>query len=339
MRDLLWMEIDLKQIVNNIKDIEKNAKKKVIPVVKSEAYNLGEYVINYLVNNLNLDYLAVVDFKEATRLSNLNQEILILNSLEKEEYAFLNQYPNLVISINRMLDVENLNLTKLNRTVKVHIQVDTGMNRFGFKELSEVNVAINKLKTNPNVQLEGLYTHFTSKKNAKKQLNRFIKYTSLYNFKMIHLAASSTYKFIDYGNYVRVGLDVYGINSKMQSLKISCFPIEIRKIAKGETVGYDETYKAKKNLKIALLPIGYANGFRRSLKGYKIMAKNKLYKTIGNICMNHVFVEIDDDVDLNTEFIITSKEHPIEKMAKFLKTTPHEILCMFNIKERKYLKD
>ena len=339
MRDLLWMEIDLNQIIENINVIQKATRKKVIPVIKSEAYNLGDSAINHLTNNLDLGYVAVVDFQEARKIFKLKKEVLVLNSLDYSEYQYINDSPYLVISINKLPDASHLEKLNLSRKLKVHLQVDTGMNRLGFKDLNEFKEAINRLKKIDNLEIEGIYTHFSSLKNATNQLEKFKEFDKVYNFKTVHLCATSTYNYIDYGNYVRVGLDVYGTNKVNQAIKVACFPIEIRSIKTGDTVGYDEEFIAKQDMKIAVLSIGYANGFRRSLQGYTVMANNKLYKTIGKVCMNHLFVEIDESITYDTEFIITSKLHPIDEMAKYLKTTQHEILCMFNINARKYLKD
>ena len=340
MSDLLWIEIDLKKIKENILNIQKYAKKKLIPIIKSNAYNLGDLELMKLVKELDLDYAAVVDLNEALALlkHDANYKILILNSIEKHEYAYLNEFKNLAISINRVEDIQNLEKQKITRNLKVHIQIDTGMNRHGFNNIQNFEDGIEKLKLLANVEIEGLYTHFSSLKKSFVQLNIFKGYVEKYPFKIIHLAASSTYKQLDFGNYVRVGLDMYGSTKENQAIKVACYPLSINDVLKGQTIGYDETYKAKKDMKVAVLPIGYANGFRRDLKGSMVMVYNKLYKTIGNVCMNHLFVQVDDDVNLNSEFIITSPDHPIEEMAKHLHTIPHEILCMLNIKTKKYIR-
>lgn len=338
MSQLLSMEIDLNKIKENINTIQKQSNKKLIPVIKSNAYNLGDYKLMELVNEANLTYGAVVDMEEAKRLLNYNPNysILILNSLEKQEYEYLNKYPKIAISINKIEDVNLLSKINLAHTINVHLQIDTGMNRLGFTNILDFRKALAILLTIKNVNIEGLYTHFSSLNNSNKQLVKFEEYSSLYPFKIIHLAASSTYEHINFGNYVRVGLNVYGVSKDTQSLKVSCYPLAINNIKKGESVGYEETYVALNDMKVAVLPIGYANGFRRSLKGYKLLVNGKFYKTIGLVCMNHLFVEIDESIDLNSEFIITSADHPVEDMAKYLNTTPHEILCMLNIDNKIY---
>lgn len=340
MRDLLWMEIDLNKIRSNLIDIQKCTNKKIIPVIKSNGYNLGDLQVMELVHELNLDYGAVVDAFEALKLLevNPNYKILILNSLEASQYEIINNYPALAITINSLDDVQRLAEYQLKRILKVHIQVDTGMNRLGFTSRDDFDLCIQRLKNIKNVNIEGLQTHFSSLKNSSRQLKKFKEFVNVYDFKMIHLAASSTYLSIDYGNYVRVGLDIYGATKDRQSITIKCYPITINNVKKGESIGYDEDYIADEDIKVAILPIGYANGFRRSLKSYGVVANNKLYKSIGIVCMNHLFVKVDDDINLSTEFIITSPDYPIEIMAKYLNTIPHEILCMFNINKKLYIR-
>lgn len=338
MSQLLSMEIDLNIIKENINAIQKLSNKKLIPVIKSNAYNLGDYKLMELVSEMKLTYGAVVDMDEALRLLNYNPNysILILNSLLQQEYGYLNKYPNLAISINKIEDAISLSRIELFHTINVHLQIDTGMNRLGFTSILDFRKALAILLTIKNVNVEGLYTHFSSLNNSDKQLVKFEEYSSLYPFKIVHLAASSTYEHIDFGNYIRVGLNVYGVNKFTQSIKVSCYPLEINNIKKGESVGYEETYVALTDMRVAVLPIGYANGFRRSLSGYKLLLNGKFYKTIGLVCMNHLFVEVDDSVNMNSEFIITSIDHPVEDMAKYLNTTPHEILCMLNIDNKIY---
>jgi alanine racemase len=339
MRELLWMEIDLKKIKENILNIQKETNKKLIPVIKSNAYNLGDLELAKLVKELDLDYAAVVDLREAIDLLSYDDsfKILILNSLNQDEYEYLNNYPNLAISLNNLNDITNFNNAKLNRKVNVHLQIDTGMNRLGFTDLEDFKCTLELLKQLDNVVIEGIYTHFSSLNNSKIQLEKFKNFHALYPFKMVHLAASSTYKEIDFGNYVRVGLDVYGSSKNNQAIKVVCYPIAINHIKKGDSIGYNEAYLATNDMKIAVLPIGYANGFRRSLGGYKVMVDGKLYNSVGNVCMNHLFIEINDSIDMNSQFIITSPSYPIEEMAKYLNTISHEILCMLNIKNKKYI--
>ncbi len=340
MADLLKLEIDLKQIKKNILNIEKQTKKKVIPVIKSNAYNMGDYELMELVHEMGIQYAAVVDMTEALNLLKHNNEyrILILNSLLADEYHCLNVFPNIAITISTLEDVKRLLALKLNRKVAVQVQVDTGMNRLGFMNLEDYKEALRLLSQNDNIYIEGLYTHFTSFNNYPNQVVKFMPYYDEREFPMVHLTATDTYSSLDFGTHVRIGMDIYGSREDNQSTKVTVYPVAINYVKKGETIGYNEKHLAEKDMKVAVLAIGYSNGFRRSLTGYQVMAKKKLYSVVGVVCMNHTFVEIDDDVDLNTEFTIISKDLPIDRMAKILDTSPHEILCLLNIKNRIYLR-
>jgi alanine racemase len=104
----------------------------------------------------------------------------------------------------------------------------------------------------------------------------------------------------------------------------------------GEGLGYTRGYTSEKDELIAVLPIGYYNGLNRKLKGFYVLANGKRYKIVGNVCMNHMFVLVDEDVDLSTEFIITSNELPVSEIAEYLETIVHEVLCSFKVYDVRY---
>lgn len=343
MSDLLYMEIDLRKIKSNLETIKKYSKKEVIPVIKSKAYAMGDIEVAKYLEEIGIKYAAVVDFIEALRLleNNIKFNILILNSLQKDDFKYLNQYANVIISINSLEDIVNLNNFNLNNKVRVHIQIDSGMNRLGIRSDEEYYQVLELIKQNKNLILEGIYTHFTGPENRENQEAVFKKYINTHPYSMVHCAASSTYSHSLIGNYVRVGLNMYGDEKSpeiKQSLKVVSKPLNIHQVFKGETIGYDQDYQADENMLVAVLPIGYSNGYRRSLRGFPVLVNGKRYKTVGKVCMNHLFVKVDESVNIDSEFIITSEELPIWEMAEYLKTVPHEILCMMNIDNKKYLK-
>lgn len=343
MNDLLYMEINLKAIKANIQSIVAQTQKNIIPVIKSNAYGLGDIEIMSLIDELNLDYAAVVDMSEAKRLLdyNPNFRILILNSLQKEDIPYLIKYPSLTITINEIKDIRLLNEVSLQRKIKVHLQIDTGMNRLGLKDESEYLKTLELIKSNPNIEIEGIYTHFTGPENRINQEQKFVNFVKAYPYQIIHVAASSTCRLSSVGNYVRVGMDIYGSGEKKdvkQAIKVACRPLKIQSIKAGETIGYDQEFLATKDMLVAVLPIGYRNGFRRSLHGFPVLVNGKRYSTIGIVCMNHLFVKVDEDVNLDSEFIITSSELPVSEIAEYLGTVPHEVLCMLRIEKKVYIK-
>lgn len=342
MYELLYMEINIRKFGNNLQEIARVSGRDLIPVIKSSAYGMGDIEIARKIEELGINLVAVVDMEEALRLTRegFNFEILVLNGLRESEYKYLDRYPKIVVSVNSLEEAKRLVKYGFNRTIKVHMQIDTGMNRLGFNDFWDYYEALRQIVFSKGFILEGIYTHFTDSENIKTQLERFEPYLKQYPYRIIHTSASSTYPLTDFGTHLRIGVDLYAqqIGNLKQIIKIACKPLAINKIKRGETVGYDRAYKAEKDELIAVLPIGYNNGYRRSLSGFPVLANNKQYPTVGKVCMNHLFVRVDEKVNLDTEFIITSEDLPIGMLAKYLNTVPHEILCMFKINNIRYLK-
>ena len=340
MDDLLYMEVDLRKFAGNLREIAKLSGKSVLPVIKSEAYRMGALAIARKIADMGVGLVAVADLKEALPLArDFDFEILILNGARECEFPNLEVFPNLVLSVNSLREAESLIGYGFQRKVKVHMQIDTGMNRLGFSDFREYARAL-ELLLSGNFLPEGIYTHFTDSENAKIQLEKFLPYANHFPYEIIHTAASSAYLSTDYGTHVRVGVDLYAQQkgNLKQIVKIACRPLAIRKLKKGEELGYDRAYAAERDELIAVLPIGYFNGFRRSLGGFPVYANGKRYPTVGKVCMNHLFVRVDEEVNLDTEFIITSEELPAGEIAEYLGTVAHEVLCMFRIDNIRYLK-
>jgi alanine racemase len=343
MNDLLYMEIDLKQLESNLKEISRLSQKQVIPVVKSRAYGMGDIQVVRVINKMGIGLVAVVDMTEALNLvrESTKPEILILNSIRQDELPYLNLFSNLILTINSLKDLEILENFSLKRKLKLHMQIDTGMNRMGFRDYREFETALKRILSRDDFLLEGIFTHFTDAENQQRQISRFRPYLKAHQFPLVHCAASSTYLEVSLGNAVRVGVDIYGGDRPplKQIMKIGCLPLAINHLKKGETLGYDRHYQAQEDELIAVLPIGYSNGYRRSLSGFPVLVNGKRYLTVGKVCMNHLFVRVDESVNLESEFIITSEQLTIQEMAGYLNTVPHEILCMFNIRNIRYLND
>jgi alanine racemase len=336
------MEINIRKFGENLQEISKVSRKDLIPVIKSSAYGMGDIEIARKIEELGINLVAVVDLAEALRLAQegFNFEILILNGIRESEYKYLDRYSKLVVSVNTLEEAKRLVNYSFYRTIKVHMQIDTGMNRLGFTDFWDYYEALRQIVFTKGFILEGIYTHFTDPENLKTQLERFEPYLKQYPYRIIHTSASSTYPLSDFGTHLRIGADLYAqqVGNLKQIIKIACKPLVINKIKKGESVGYDRAFKAERDELIAVLPIGYSNGYRRSLSGFPVLANNKQYPTVGKVCMNHLFVRVDREVNLDTEFVITSEELPVGMIAKYLRTVPHEILCMFKINNIRYLK-
>lgn len=336
------MEIYLNNLTDNYNKIKSKTNKEIIAVVKNNAYGLGLIEISKKLVSLGVKMLAVNDIIEAVKLREnfIYSDVLILNSLTFDDYSYLYRYDNIVLSINSLEDAINLNKYYYGRPLRVHIQIDSGMNRLGIKSWGEYLDTLNIVKNNEKFHLEGIYTHFVSSKDSiiNNQISYFKKHLNEYHYRYIHIMNSSSIDKCDFGNLVRVGIALYGVlPDHKQVVKIKTKPIWIKKIYPNETIGYEQKYQVTKESLIALLPIGYGNGIIRAFEGFSVLANNQKYPIIGHICMNHMFVLVDESINQNTHFYITNDTLRIEELANYINTCPHQIQCMFQIENKKYL--
>ena len=136
---------------------------------------------------------------------------------------------------------------------------------------------------------------------------------------------------LDFVNGCRLGIIMYGFDKDLITLK-STFKliskvIAIKHLKKGETLGYEGSYKASKNEFIAIVPIGYGDGIIRANKGRYVYINNKEYEIVGNICMDMLFVKIDKDVKINDQVEVIKDINHIKKIAEHLNTIEYEVLC------------
>jgi len=322
------LSINLSNLEKNVSAILKD-ERKLIGVVKNNAYGCGARKISEKLISLGIDTLFVNDLNEAKELLELNCQIIIHNSIN--DYELLKNYPQLIITINSIEDY--LKIQNVDFPLTCHIQIDTGMNRLGIKDFTEFTDVI-KFLNKENIYLDGIYTHFASPQSANRQLEEFQKYVNYYPFPKVHCAASSTYANIHFGNYVRVGLSLYDIN---QVLTVKTRPLAIRKLSQGESIGYDSLYTASSDEFIAILPIGYGNGYLRRFEGFHVYCNGKLYPIVGRICMNHLFIRVDSTINQDSIFELTSPNLPAKELSNYIKCSNYEIYTNFKFNEVEYL--
>lgn len=332
-----YVEVNLNSLKNNIKKIinETNKYEYHFGVVKADCYGCG--VLNCLdtIIESGCNYLAVATLEEALEIRSINKEIpiLCLGEVEDVDVAVEN---NITITITSLEYLKNI---KLNKDLKVHIKINTGMNRLGISSKEEFIEAYNYLKN--KVDIEGIYTHIyepSDKNKYNKQIEKFkefIKDINLSDIKIIHTSASEAmlkYEKLDFVNGCRLGISMYGFYCEDLNLE-SVFSlhskiIQINDINENDIVGYNGTYKAKENEKIGVVAIGYADGIIRKSTGMYVYINNKVYEIVGNICMDMLFVKIDDTVKLYDKVTILKDNKHIMEVCKHLNTIPYEIMCM-----------
>lgn len=347
------LEVNLSNLVDNLNFYRKKAGRKIkmMAMVKAFAYGSGSIEIARTLQFHGIDYLAVAYADEGVilRKAGINSPILVLSpetdslknvleyNLEPEIYSF--RMLNLLIS-----EIEDAGIDE----VLVQIKLDTGMHRLGFQE-HEIEALIEQIKSNPKIRISGIFSHLAASDNPEQdeftrlQISRFnnwsekIKNAVTYPV-LRHILNSSGISRFPEGAFdmVRLGIGMYGIGSQEDSkfLKnVTCLKTTVSQIhvlQAGETVGYGRKGKINRPSKIATIPIGYADGFLRSLgNGNAIVRINgKTAPTIGQICMDMCMIDVTeiDNVSEGDEVIIFENAADIHRLASNLGTIPYEVL-------------
>lgn len=381
-----YVEINLDNLKSNVENIVNYCKeyKYFIGVVKGNCYSHG---INYVVNELidsGINYLAVSHLEEALEIRCINKKIPILCmepiNLEHINVCIKN---NITIMVHDANYVDELLSKKLKRKLKIHIKVDSGMNRLGFKDKNTFTKIYNKLKSNKSIEVEGIFSHFATEgifdTDWNFQLERFKKITqdiNLNEVKIVHLACSASFlnhKKINFTNGIRLGIAMYGYNlndfaheTPEEKLKRETYikennlndlvfewpfelkpafslyaeVIQVKDVKKGEWVGYGAIYKYPKNIKTAVLEIGYNDGLFRKSMGRNVYINGKIFKQIGIIGMGMCNVEVDNSVQVHDKAELIGNNISAYHVAKCSQTSVYEVLCSINNKiPRIYIKN
>ena len=259
-----FIEINLDNIIKNVKTIIKKYPdyKYYIGMVKSNAYGHGMYVINEMINN-GINYLAVSNLEEALDIRRFNKDIPVLCvepiELDSIDVAIKN---NVTITIHDIDYFEKLN-DQIKKKIKVHIKIDTGMNRLGIKDKDEFNEIVKLIKENDNIYLEGLFTHFATPgvndKFYDNQISKFKYITSdidLSKIDIIHLSSSFimlAHPKIEIANGVRCGTILFGYDIAPKKLNNSPKNI-LRKIRNSYLIKKYNISKTYENVDIDLKP-------------------------------------------------------------------------------------
>lgn len=339
-----YLQINLNAFLANYQTVKNISGKEVFAVVKANAYGHGMIGISKFLDDLQCAYICVSSFDEAVRLRNhgIISPILILGYVDLSQAA-IDYVSSHAITLS-VVSLEWFNLLisfSLPATLKLHIEIDTGMNRLGFKDVSEVERVI-ELSQLYNLNIEGIYTHFHSSDKGddslQHQFNQFKQLVSslTYHFKWIHTANSDAIFNLEdtFSNAVRPGLALYGYSSTTLALTpVMSFHSKITQkklIHKGETVSYSATYKATEDLWIGIVPAGYADGIPIGLSNnYHVFVDSKACDVVGKICMDQLMIRIPPEV-YDDHVILSGLTNNFALMAKLTNTITYEVLTCLN---------
>lgn len=346
-----WMEIDLDAIYDNVLKTKQICHKKYIAVCKANGYGNGDEEVAKTCIEAGADMLAVSSLDEAIILRNegFTLPILVLGATNVEDVQVMIDHDISVTAFSREW-VKQITENSC-KGLKIHLAVDTGMNRLGFKDLNSLKEAFHLLN-GAGCIMEGIFTHFYCSSNkdhslTEKQFSKFkeaVNYLD-YPFEWIHCDNSDATIFFkdDLSNACRVGISLYGISPFTNELKYTtALYTEVfmtKTIHAGETVGYGALHTAKQDEIIGTCPIGYADGFIRHNRGRKVYVDGTYAEVVGNVCMDQMMILLDHDVKVGTIVEIFGKHIDIEDMAKELDTISYEIMCLISERvTRKYIR-
>lgn len=345
-----WMEVDLDAIAENVRITKEICGKKYIAVLKADAYGCGDQQVSNAVLEAGADMLAVSSLDEALMLRNEGYagKLLILGAVDGADTKTLIQNAISTAAYSQAWVDE---VTALGcKGLQVHLAVDTGMNRIGFKVNTALQKAFQQLK-DAGCNMEGIFTHFCCSDTpdhimTNQQYAKFVSAVKSldYPFAWIHCDNSDATIFFkdDLSNACRVGITLYGISPYKKDLKkavsLHTTVSMTKHIHKGETVGYGATYTADSDQIIATLPIGYADGFIRANQGRKVYVDGQMAEIVGRICMDQCMVRLEQDVKPGTEVEIFGEHIDLEQMAQELNTISYEVICLISGRvTRKYI--
>ena len=353
------LEINLDALTSNYNFYKQKLQNttKIMVMVKAFGYGNGGYEIAKQLEHLKVAYLGVAFADEgiALRKAGITTPIMVLNP-EISGYKAMIAY-NLepeMYSVSGLTSFIELAKEKNLNGYPIHLKIDTGMHRLGF-EKSEVAALIALLKHNNFVKVTSIFSHLAASDNfdfkafTLQQIQLFESIatevsTALAIQPIRHiLNTSGIFNFPEYQfEMVRLGIGIYGVgNSKEEQLSLENTSVlksiisQIRTVNENESIGYNRKFMLKKQMQVATIPVGYADGIRRAWgneKGY-VMINNQKATILGNICMDMLMVDVTGiECKEGTETIVFGEMPSVSYMAKRLDTIPYEI--MTNISER-----
>ncbi|QDW74084.1 alanine racemase [Lachnospiraceae bacterium KGMB03038] len=354
--------IDLDAIEYNMEMMKKNIKEGVsmISVIKTDGYGHGSVQIARMLETK--DYIwgyAVATLDEAAllRKGGIEKPILVLGCIFPDQWeTAIRQEVRFTVYTREMAEGISETARRLDKTAYVHIKLDTGMSRLGFLIREESADTIKAISCLPRLSLEGLYTHFakadeTDKTFTEKQIRDYLWMKERLEgkgvvFQYYHCSNSAGIIDVKEANLdlVRAGISTYGLYPSEEvikgnvplkpALELLSHVAHVKWVEEGTPVSYGSTYITKRRTKIATIPVGYGDGYPRSLsnKGY-VLIHGKKAPILGRVCMDQFMVDATEIEDVKFGDPVTlvgtnGEEHlPVEVLSDLSGRFNYEFVC------------
>lgn len=356
----VYAPVDLDAIAFNMESMRGNIRKEtgMIGVVKTDAYGHGAVAVAEAIDPYVGGY-AVATAEEALQLRRhgIKKPILILGVTHPSHYQELieQEIRPAIFTLEQAKPLSEL-AVDMKKTAKLHLALDTGMHRIGMmadESGADLAAAIAKL---PGLEMEGLFTHFyradeTDKQTSEKQLDRYLHFVKLLSERGIEIPVkhcSNSAGIIDLPqanlNYVRAGITVYGLYPSDEvkrnkvplkpAMGLKSFVTYVKEIGSGEEISYGGTYVTKRTTRVATIPVGYGDGYPRSLsnRGYVLIC-GKRAPILGRVCMDQFMVDVTDIPGVGVDTPVTligkdgSEKITVERLAELCGGFHYEMVC------------
>ena len=367
MRLNTWVEISQSALIHNLKQFRKiiGSKVRLLVSIKANAYGHGLVEVAKLAASNGADWFGVNSLAEAKILrdNKITKPILILGYIQLKQLQILSKLKNISLVVYNEATIKKLG--QINSIFKIHLKLETGTNRQGINPDNILDF-ITLIKKYGNIKIEGFYTHFANIEDTLKhsyalsQLKIFNKTVELLKKRkikipIIHAACSAAtilHKETHF-DLVRPGISVYGLwsspetqlSAKRKKKSINIKPVlswksivaQVKEVKKDSSIGYGCAEKVFRDSKIAVIPVGYWDGFDRGLSNIgNVIIKNQRVKVMGRVCMNMFMVDVTDikNVMPEDEVVLLGRqgqeEVTAEEIAQKLGTINYEFITRIN---------
>ena len=367
--------VSLDAIAHNFEEMHRNVKEgtKIIAVIKADGYGHGARAIAHLIHDY--DYIwgfATATAEEALELrhAGVTKPILILGIVFEEYYEELaaNDIRITISDLNTAVEYAKAG-ERIGKNVHIHLALDTGMTRIGFADVPENVEVIRKIAELPNLEIEGMFTHFAradeyDRSPAMVQLDRYLKFKKLLEdagvkIPFCHCSNSAGIIRIPEANLsiVRAGITIYGIypSEEVERDIVKMSPVMelkshvtyVKDVAAGTAISYGGTFVADRKLRVATIPVGYADGYPRQLsnKGW-VLIRGQKAPILGRVCMDQFMVDVTEiaGVEKGDEVTLMGRDGDefigIEELGNLCGRFSYEFACDISPRvPRVYIKD
>lgn len=340
----ITLKIDLSAIERNVKRLKERANnRKLMAIVKADGYGIGGVELSrYLESSVDFFGVATVAEGVELRLYGIAAPILVLGYVSKSEISDILFY-NLTATVYSAESALEINRAGLGRKIPVHVAIDTGMSRLGFRfdELSEII----KVFSLDGLVIDGIFTHYASAncdvEFTRLQKERFDRCLNILkanglSYGVTHASNSDgIVNFFDGYDMVRLGIGMYGISDKTEinlenPFLLEAEVVQVKTVKAGERVGYGGSFTADKPTKIATISAGYADGYPVYASNAATVKINGCFaNVVGRVCMDYLMVDVTNIKDIHTgdKAVLFGEELDFSYWIKKFNTFPYEFLC------------